>query len=326
MSVGQINSDFRKSCQAPERKNIPLHISVNQNYNLSSHPRGGASAVVTERWDGMRWTRAASGGFSPDEALFAYGEVVWSWRRDAGVKLVEASLKVTVANKPVHRGEHEVSRKAIAQGMSECFRCPVCSCAPNVQFLAHETAGAARTRHSLRPLFRRRAQRICKTSGETRRENAFRRPLRQWDPCAAQRGAVMVIDRAADLRDPAFPGGRRPAFAAATVTGARPDTAGTPAIPTISCINISHLPQPLGRRRPIWYPQGQLPTATRDRPHLANSLRRWRYFADEPVLARPVQRPLPRPNSSLRPRLTRPIRKSPPRSRANSAASATRSS
>ena len=55
-------------------------------------------------------------------------------------------------NKPVHRGEHVISRKAIAQGMSECFRCPVCSCAPNAQLLAHETAGAARTRHSLRPL------------------------------------------------------------------------------------------------------------------------------------------------------------------------------
>jgi hypothetical protein len=29
----------------------------------------------------------------------------------------------------VHRGEHEVSRKAIAQGRPECSRCPVCSCA-----------------------------------------------------------------------------------------------------------------------------------------------------------------------------------------------------
>jgi hypothetical protein len=38
-------------------------------------------------------------------------------------------------------------------------------------FLAHETAGAARTRHSLRPLFSRRGKRICKSSGETRREN-----------------------------------------------------------------------------------------------------------------------------------------------------------
>src|SRR6266536_601435 len=79
---------------------------------------------------------------------------------------------MTVTNKPAHRGEHEVSRKAIAQGMSDCLRCPVCSCAPFLRTLAHETAGAARTRHSLRPLFKRR-KRICKTSGETRRENTF---------------------------------------------------------------------------------------------------------------------------------------------------------
>src|SRR5947207_14247630 len=59
---------------------------------------------------------------------------------------------MTVTTSPLHRGEHEVSRKAIAQGMSECFRCPVCSCAPFLRTLAHETAGAACTRHSLRPL------------------------------------------------------------------------------------------------------------------------------------------------------------------------------
>src|SRR5204863_3121117 len=29
----------------------------------------------------------------------------------------------------VLRGEHEISRKAIAQGMSDVLRCPVCSCA-----------------------------------------------------------------------------------------------------------------------------------------------------------------------------------------------------
>src|SRR5450631_2937575 len=28
-----------------------------------------------------------------------------------------------------HRGEHVISRKAIAQGMSDVLRCPVCSCA-----------------------------------------------------------------------------------------------------------------------------------------------------------------------------------------------------
>jgi hypothetical protein len=113
-------------------------------------------AIATKRWDGMRWTRAASGArFAPDETLSAYGEVVWSWRRDAGVKPVEKSAG-DGDNKPAHRGEHEVSRKAIAQGMSECFRSPVCSCAPIAQLLAHETAGAACTRHSLRPLMRER--------------------------------------------------------------------------------------------------------------------------------------------------------------------------
>jgi hypothetical protein len=30
---------------------------------------------------------------------------------------------------PILRGERDISRKAIAQGMSDCLRCPVCSCA-----------------------------------------------------------------------------------------------------------------------------------------------------------------------------------------------------
>jgi hypothetical protein len=52
----------------------------------------------------------------------------------------------------VLRGEHEVSRKAIAQGRPECSRCPVCSCAVLFAQIARETAGAASTRSSLRPL------------------------------------------------------------------------------------------------------------------------------------------------------------------------------
>ena len=106
------------------------------------------------RWAGDVMDALASGVFfAPDENAEAYGQVVWSWRRDAGAKSAGSVPPVTVTTSPLHRGEHEVSRKAIAQGMSECFRCPVCSCAPNAQFLAHETAGAACTRHSLRPLF-----------------------------------------------------------------------------------------------------------------------------------------------------------------------------
>src|SRR5438477_734873 len=106
----------------------------------------------------MRWTLWRQARFFvPDENARAYGEVVWSWRRDAGVKLVELSAS-DGGKKPAHRGEHEVSRKAIAQGMSDCLRCPVCSCAPFLRTLAHEIAGAARTRHSLRPRFSREAK------------------------------------------------------------------------------------------------------------------------------------------------------------------------
>ena len=104
--------------------------------------------------------------------LLAYGEAVWSWR-----PLLASSLRrrcrsnradkavnsqTTVTRRIRRRGERGVSRKAIAQGMSECFRSPVCSCAPNAQFLAHETAGAACTRHSLRPLVLKRDKRIWK--------------------------------------------------------------------------------------------------------------------------------------------------------------------
>src|ERR1700754_2857878 len=38
---------------------------------------------------------------------------------------------MTVTTSPPRRGEHEVSRNTIAQGMSDCLRCPVCSCAPS---------------------------------------------------------------------------------------------------------------------------------------------------------------------------------------------------
>jgi hypothetical protein len=57
-----------------------------------------------------RWRRKTSGASADDE-------VVWSWRRDAGVKFRGIFREATVAKEPGHRGEHEISRKAIAQGM-----------------------------------------------------------------------------------------------------------------------------------------------------------------------------------------------------------------
>jgi hypothetical protein len=56
---------------------------------------------------------------SRTNGTYAYGQVVWSWRRDPGVKSAGIS-QATVANKAAHRGEHEVRRKTIAWGMSEC--------------------------------------------------------------------------------------------------------------------------------------------------------------------------------------------------------------
>src|SRR5436309_5239182 len=94
-----------------------------------------------------------------DEAWHdAYGEVVWSGRRGAGVKFSRSKLLGGDGGKrAVHRGELAISRKAIAQGRPECSRCPVCSCAVLFAQIARETAGAASTRSSLRPLFSRRA-------------------------------------------------------------------------------------------------------------------------------------------------------------------------
>src|SRR5215203_6159066 len=62
-------------------------------------------------------------------------------------------LRDNGGKRAVLREEHEVSRKAIAQGRPECSRCPVCSRAVLLAQIARETAGAASTRSSLHPLF-----------------------------------------------------------------------------------------------------------------------------------------------------------------------------
>src|SRR6266850_4646618 len=67
------------------------------------------------------------------------------------------------------QGELGISRQTIAQGMPECSGCTcmlVCASTPS---LAHETTGAASTRHSLLPL---RRDKVRQTSGFLSRENA----------------------------------------------------------------------------------------------------------------------------------------------------------
>ena len=80
----------------------------------------------------------------------------------------------TVTRRIRRRGEHGISRKAITQGMPDASAEPVCSCAHPLS-IAHETAGAARTRHSLRPPVFEGG--LYQDSGASRRGTAKLRPL-----------------------------------------------------------------------------------------------------------------------------------------------------
>src|SRR6476660_6024190 len=114
----------------------------------------------------MRWTQR----LRLTSAAWADGEVVWSWRPDAGAKLCGSFREVTVAKKPGHRGEYEVSRKPLRRESRDASAEPVCSCAFFFVHFAHETAGAARTRLSLRPLLLR-GSKVMQSSDASRREN-----------------------------------------------------------------------------------------------------------------------------------------------------------
>src|SRR5689334_11264258 len=67
---------------------------------------------------------AASGGLcSPDETSAAYGEVVWSWRRDPGVYPTCLCGLGNGDNKGRSPGRARISRKAIARGKPGCLGC-----------------------------------------------------------------------------------------------------------------------------------------------------------------------------------------------------------
>jgi hypothetical protein len=82
-------------------RNMPVQLSFKKffafavgqiTFRSSRHPvpnQEGRFAVVTKRWRGMRWTQAAHGRMRQ----LVDGEVVWSWHRDAGVKLMETFRK-----------------------------------------------------------------------------------------------------------------------------------------------------------------------------------------------------------------------------------------
>jgi hypothetical protein len=83
--------------------------------------------------------------------------------------LAEVFPQATVANKPGHRGEHEVTVKTIAQGRLDCFGEPVVTTLVCLFHFACEAAGAAGIRLSLRPLMFRGQEvqaKLARTGGE----------------------------------------------------------------------------------------------------------------------------------------------------------------
>ena len=69
-----------------------------------------------------------------------------------------------------HRGERAISRKPLRREGRMLSAEPVCSCAFPLCTFAHETAGAARTRSSLRPLIGEDAKGKAKLARNARRD------------------------------------------------------------------------------------------------------------------------------------------------------------
>ncbi len=106
-----------------------------------------------------------------------------------------------------HRGDHVISRKAIAQGMPDVLRCPVCSCA---HFLPNLRMRPRVQRASGIPcaLWIERGRSFLQSSGAMRRENANCFPCHpevrhvgEPEDVSASRRAVATRGAAAVLRN-----------------------------------------------------------------------------------------------------------------------------
>src|SRR5262249_57953479 len=115
-------------------------------------PLEGRFATVTIRWAWDAMDAAASGDLSPDGSPAAYGEVVWSWRRDPGVYPVRLCGPGNGDNKGRSPGRARISRQPIARGRPGCLGCTCQTRVRSISTIAHGAAGAVGARPSLRPL------------------------------------------------------------------------------------------------------------------------------------------------------------------------------
>ena len=132
-------------------------------------------ALATSRTRGeMRWTRRALADVrrlmrTAKSCGSGAAVLALSWQKQASAG--------DGGKKAVHRGEHEVSRNPSRRESRDASAGPVCSCARSYAQIAHETAGAACTRLSLRPLFFRGGRKLRKARAHFSRENAAAYPL-----------------------------------------------------------------------------------------------------------------------------------------------------
>ena len=136
-----------RSCPAPVAKIYrfafdPKHLYKPRRLAPSQRGVSWSSRNVGAGCDGRRRYRRRT---IPMRTAKPCGPGARRWRQVCG-----ECPQATVANKPDHRGERGISRKPLRRECPGASAEPVCSCAPFS--FAYETAGAARTRHSLRPL------------------------------------------------------------------------------------------------------------------------------------------------------------------------------
>ena len=121
----------------------------------------------------MRWAVAASGGFIlAGRNAAADGEIVWSWRRDPGVKLLVSARQRRGQERPLpgestYKPTNHCAGKA---GMPRLYLSNPCAFFTTV---AHGAAGAASARLSLRPLFGEGAKKM-QNPGENESREYFR--------------------------------------------------------------------------------------------------------------------------------------------------------
>jgi hypothetical protein len=174
-ATNQPDGQITKTLSIPARKNISLNPSgksVIQIRPVSPDQRGVAH--VTTRCGGMRWTRASA----RDERLMprtakscgpGAPTLASSWRRCWRI------APMTVANKPGHRGEHEVSRKPPRR---ESRRYPVHLWSYPRAFLLHGAYGCDRHPAFPAPSVFLEGANAMQGSGTSCREDAGLRPQR----------------------------------------------------------------------------------------------------------------------------------------------------